>query len=45
MACGHGKGKKTTKRQARKPLAPMGQGSMSHSLPKYSRRGILYTDD
>lgn len=37
MACGHGKGKKTTKREARKPLAPMGQGSMRYDIPKKSK--------
>jgi hypothetical protein len=37
MACGHGKGKKTSKREKGKPLAPMGQGSMSYSIPKKSK--------
>jgi len=32
-----GKGQKTTKREAGKPLAPIGQGSMSHDLPKWER--------
>ncbi len=35
---GHGKGRKTTKREAGKPLAPIGQGSMKYEIPR-ARRG------
>jgi len=42
MACGFGKGRKTTKRVEGKPLAPIGQGSMSHDLPKWSPTKVLY---
>ncbi len=40
----HGKGRKTTKREHGKPLAPMGQGSMSYDLPKWERPKTLYQD-